>query len=169
MDALYAVHNDMRGHTGDTMSTGSSCAYSTSNKQKQVSQSLTETELIGVYNMMPQKIWVGNIMQVQGQDVKQIKLMLDNMSSILLDHNGKVLSSKQTKHIDIYFHIKEKADMNEIDIAHCPTEDMGADFFTKPVQGNLFQKLHDQNMVLGRTSQYHSNHRSVLGQDVLSA
>ena len=37
VDALYAVHGDMRGHTDSMMSAGSGCAYSTLNKQKLVS------------------------------------------------------------------------------------------------------------------------------------
>ncbi len=33
-----------------------------------------------------------------------------------------------------------------IDIKHCPTEIMIADFFTKPLQGNLFRKMRDYVM-----------------------
>ena len=57
VDASHAVHPDMRGHTGGTMTLGGGSIYSTSTKQKLVSQSLTESELIGVYNTMPQMIW----------------------------------------------------------------------------------------------------------------
>ena len=46
------------------------------------------------------------------------------------------------------FYTKEKVDSKVVDIADCPTEDMVADFLTKPLQGNLFQKLCDQIMGL---------------------
>ena len=71
VDASYAVHNDMRGHTCGTMSAGSGWTHSTLNKQKLVSWSSTEVELIGVYDIMPQMIWVGNFMWAQGQDMKK--------------------------------------------------------------------------------------------------
>ena len=32
---------------------------------------------------------------------------------------------------------------DNIDIVHCPTERMIADYFTKPLQGSLFRKMRD--------------------------
>ena len=55
---------------------------------------------------------------------------------------------------------------NEIRIEYCPTEDMIADFFTKPLQGKQFYKLRDQVMNIDPSSKYHSDHRSVLKPDV---
>ena len=43
---------------------------------------------------------------------------------------------------------------------------MIADFFTKPLQGKQFYKLHDQVMNIDPSSKYHSDHRSVLKPDV---
>ena len=62
VDASYAVHNDMKGHTGGTMSLGHGSIYSSSTKQKLVSCSSTEAELIGVYDILPQLVWTGNFM-----------------------------------------------------------------------------------------------------------
>ena len=62
VDASYAVHNDMKGHTGGTMSLGHGSIYSSSTKQKLVSCSSTEAELIGVYDIMPQLVWTSNFM-----------------------------------------------------------------------------------------------------------
>ena len=39
---------------------------------------------------------------------------------------------------------------------------MRADFFTKPLEGMLFYRLHDLIMNLAPESPYHSSHRSVL-------
>jgi len=84
----------------------------------------------------------------------------------LLENNGKSSSSKRTKHLHIrYFYVKDKVDAGDIRVQHCPTEDMLADFFTKPLQGGLFRKLRDLIMNIDPTSVYHSGHRSVLGNE----
>ena len=51
IDASYAVHEDMKGHTGATLSLGKGGIYSGSWKQKLVARSSTESELIGVYDV----------------------------------------------------------------------------------------------------------------------
>jgi hypothetical protein len=67
------------------------------------------------------------------------------MSAILLETNGKESSSKRTNHINVrYFLIKDRVAAREITIKHCPTNDMLADSFTKPAQGNQFRKLRSQ-------------------------
>jgi hypothetical protein len=42
-----------------------------------------------------------------------------------------------------YFFIKNRLDLEHIDVKHCPTKQMLADFFTKPLQGSLFRKFRD--------------------------
>ena len=42
VDASYAVHPDMKGHTGGTMSMGRGSVYSTATKQKLVERSSTK-------------------------------------------------------------------------------------------------------------------------------
>ena len=167
VDASHAVHPDMKGHTGGTMSLGGGSIYSTSTKQKLVSRSSTESELIGVYDTMPQMIWTKNFLESQGYNVKKSTLHQDNMSSILLERNGRASSSKRTKHINIrYFFIKDHIENGDIELKYCPTEQMVADFFTKPIQGTLFKQLRDRIMNIDSSSIYHSNHRSVLEETV---
>ena len=56
-----------------------------------------------------------------------------NLSAILLKNNGKHSSSKRTKHINIrYFFITDRIKHGELNIEYCPTDDMVANFFTKP-------------------------------------
>ena len=58
--------------------------------------------------------------------------------------NGKRSSGQKTKHMDNrYFWIKDRLKSEEIQVIYCPTTKMIADFFTKPLQGNLFRKLRD--------------------------
>ena len=59
----------------------------------------------------------------------------------------------------------DRVDSKELNIAYCPTEEMVADFFTKPLQGKLFYFLRDLIMGIGPNSKYHSSRRSVLSTD----
>ena len=63
----------------------------------------------------------------------------DNQSVILLENNGKKSSSKRTRHINIrYYFITDRIKNGELEIEYCPTDDMVADYFTKPLQGKKF-------------------------------
>jgi hypothetical protein len=57
VDASYAVHEDMKGHTGAVMTMGKGAAYSSSSKQKINTRSLMETELVGVNDVLGQVLW----------------------------------------------------------------------------------------------------------------
>ena len=163
IDAAYTVHEDMKGHTGATMSLGKGSPYSSSNKQKLVTRSSTECELVGVHDVLPQVLWTRNFLEAQGYKVTDTVLYQDNKSAMLLENNGRMSSTKRTKHIEVrYFYIKDKVNRKEVRIEHCPTEDMTADFFTKPTQGSLFLRQRDLIMNIDPSSIYHSAHRSVL-------
>ena len=61
---------------------------------------------------------------------------------MMLERNGKLSSSERTKHIATrHYFIKDKIQKGEVDEVHCPAEEMIADFFTKPLQGQLFFKF----------------------------
>jgi len=61
------------------------------------------------------------------------------MSSLLLEKNGRVSSSKHTMHIKAkYFLIKDYYDYGEIDLWYCPTDVMWANVLTKLLQGQKF-------------------------------
>ena len=53
------------------------------------------------------------------------------------------------RHINIrYFFVCDRVNMKEISVHWCPTKDMVADFWTKPLQGSHFRKLRDY--IMGR-------------------
>ena len=56
IDASYTVHDDMKGHTGATLSLGKGSVYSGSWKQRFVARSSTKSELIGVYDVLLQTL-----------------------------------------------------------------------------------------------------------------
>jgi hypothetical protein len=142
---------------------GKGSVFTTANKQKLVTRSLTECEVVGVHEVMPQLLWTTQFLQEQGFDINDTILYQDNTSSILLEKNGRSSSSKRTRHMNIrYFFVKDQVASKELSIEHCPTEDMVADYFTKALQGRLFYKLRDLVMNIGPSSKYSSAQRSVL-------
>jgi hypothetical protein len=90
-------------------------------------------------------------MEAYGYQVDDNILFQDNKSAIRLEKNGKALSSKHTKHVNIrYFFITDRVDKGDVSLVWCPTGDMIGDFMTKPLQGALlFRKFRDQIMSMG--------------------
>ena len=71
----------------------------------------------------------------------------DNQSSMKLEENSKTSSGKRTRHFNIkYFYITDLIKRNEIQIEYCPTDDMIADFMTKPLVGKKFERFCDKIM-----------------------
>ncbi len=106
-------------------------------------QSSTETELIPIHDKLPDIIWMRYFVQGQGYDINECMIFQDNMSSLSLEKNGRVSSSKRTKHIKAkYFLIKDYYNFGEIDLRYCPTDVMWADILTKPLQGQKFRDMH---------------------------
>ena len=69
-------------------------------------------------------------------------MLQDNQSGMLMELNGRNFCSKRYRHLNIwYFYVTDAVEPKEVEIAYCPTEVMLADFFTKPLQGNLFRKF----------------------------
>jgi hypothetical protein len=141
VDASYAVHPDMKSHTGGAMSLGRGVIYSSSKQQKLNTKSSTETELVGADDIMPQMLWTLYFLEAQGYKVDNNILYKDNKSAILLETNRRGSSGKRTRHINVqYFFIANRVKSREIKIAHCPTGIMIADYFTKPLQGLIFRQ-----------------------------
>ena len=150
VDASYAIHRDLRGHTGGVISLGSGMLYHNTSKQKINTKSSTETEVVGASDFLPWLLWVTWFMKDQGYSVNTSIFFQDNESAIRLEKNGKASSRNKTRHINIrYFFIKDIIKRENITIKHCKTELMIADFFTKPLQGKLFRVIRDQ--ILGLT------------------
>ena len=101
IDASYAVHDDMKGHTGATLSLGEGGIYRGSWKQRLVAHSSTKSELIGVYDVLPQVLWTKQFLEEQGWLDSATAVYQDNISTILLEKNGRSSSTKWTKHMKI--------------------------------------------------------------------
>ena len=144
IDASFAVHNNMRSHTGGTMSYGWGIIHAKSSKQKLNTKSSTEAEVVGLSEYLPYNIWLINFMSAQGYPVIDNIVYQDNQSAIRMERNGRNSCTGNSRHIHIrYFFVKDRVDKKEVKIQYCPTAEMLADFFTKPLQGALFHKFRD--------------------------
>jgi hypothetical protein len=151
IDASYALHSDAKGQTGIIITLGKTGppVYCKSRKQKLVSRSSTESELIALNEGLPEVIWARQFMEHLGfkQDISTV--FEDNQSSIILANKSRGVTISRTKHIQVrYYYVKQLIEQKLITIEYLPTEDMIADILTKPVCGKLFIKL--RNLLLNQ-------------------
>ena len=71
----------------------------------------------------------------------------DNTSTIKLQQNGKVSSGKRTRHFDIkLFYITDLISRDEVSVEYCPSDDMIADYMSKPLMGAKFKEF--RNLIM---------------------
>ena len=85
----YAVHPNFKSHTGWVMKMGQGAIQLGSNKQKLVTRSTCEAELVGADNASTKIFWTKLFLEAQGYEVRENILYQDNKSTILLWNNGK--------------------------------------------------------------------------------
>jgi hypothetical protein len=158
VDASFAVHMDMRSHTGMALTLGRGALISGSYKQKINTKSSTESELVGVDDGMPFIMWIRLFyieqfkMYPDDHPMKEVGqkniILQDNTSTIQLENNGRRSSGKRTRHINIrYFYITDQIKEGKVSVTYCPTLEMVSDYFTKPLQGSLFRT--HRNAIMG--------------------
>ena len=81
-DASYAVHPDAKGHNGTIVLDSKCLLYAQSSKQKVVSRSSTESELIALHEAIPQVMWIRRFMIAQGYKVGATTVYQDSMSNL---------------------------------------------------------------------------------------
>jgi len=139
LDAAYAVHPNMRSHTGGYMSFGLGTLHARSTKQKLNTKSSTEAEIVGMSDYLPFNIWLRMFLEEQGHFLTKNIVYQDNQSAIKMERNGRNSCNGNSRHIDIrYFFVKDRIDKDEVSVEYCPTDIMLADFLTKPLQGLKF-------------------------------
>ena len=104
-----------------------------------VSKSSMEAELIAADDLSNSIIWTNYFLEAQGYKTKETVLLQDNKSCMLLHNNGKSSSSKRSRHLNIrYYFLSDRIANGELRVEYCPTDEMVADYFTKPLQGAKF-------------------------------
>lgn len=164
VDAAFAVHGDLKSHTGAVMTLGKGAVVGDSTKQKVNSRSSTESELVAVDDKISKIVWTKKFLESQGFNVKLNIIYQDNESTIKLENNGKESSGKRTRHFDIkFFYVNDLVKRGEVTIKYCPTNDMLADYMSKPLTGPKFSKFRQLIMNLACVE---SGSRSVLENKV---
>ena len=150
IDASFAVHQDMKSHTGSFFTLGRGSVYSRLAKQKLNTNSSTAAEIVARGDTLPQIVWMRNFAKHQGNlaPKEADNVFQDNEAAIRIGTNGRSSSKRGTRHLDIrYFYISDRVEKGDVKIIYCPTKEMIADYFTKPLQGEVFIKF--RNLILG--------------------
>ena len=139
IDAAFGCHVDGKSHTGVCISLGGGPVFVRSTKQKIVTKSSTESELVGLSDEAGAVMSVASFVELQGY-VPKTCINQDNMGTIAMIKNGKS-KSLRTKHIKVrYFWLCEQLKDN-LQIKYVPTGKMIADILTKPMQGAMFKRF----------------------------
>ena len=108
VDASYAIHPDMKSHTGGVISLGHGVLTSKSSKQKLNVKSSTEAEVVGASDYIPYTVWLTRFLESQGYEASTNIFFQDNQSAIRLEKNGRQSCGEKSRHINIrYFFIKD--------------------------------------------------------------
>jgi hypothetical protein len=114
-----------------------------STKQKIVTKSSAEAELVALSDESSQIIGCREFLLAQGYDLPPAIIYQDNKSTIAMAEKG-MHSNSRTRHINIrYFFIKDRIDSGDIQLKYLETNNMLADILTKPLQGETFKRLRD--------------------------
>ena len=98
-----------------------------SHKHKGNTKSSMESEIVGVGDAISTILWALYFIQEKGYKMSHATIYQDNKSAILLENNGKMSSSKRTKHIKMkFFFVTDKIEQGEIKVEHMPPTACGS-------------------------------------------
>ena len=175
IDALFAVHMDMKNHTGYCLTLGIGSPISGSLTQKINTRSSTESELVGVDNSIDFVEWVSLYSKEQVKEYpiehplkdmgKNNIVLQDNTSTIKMLKGGKRVCRQRTRNIHPrYFYAHERIEDGTIRVTYCPTaREMVSDYLSKPLQGSLFRT--HRNTLMGITAELDIQYKLIYAKD----
>jgi hypothetical protein len=141
VDASFGLYEDGKSVTGVAIMLGDATIYVKSGKQKIVTRSSTESDLVGISDALSQVLWTREYLISAGLDIGPATIFQDNQRTIFLANKGRS-TSERSRHIKIrYFFVSHYINAKEIVLQYLPTADMISDILTKPLHGSLFLKL----------------------------
>ena len=99
----YAIHADIKHHTGGVTSFGHGVIHTKYSKQKINTKISTESEIVAASNYLAHTVWLAGFMKEQGYPISRKLFYQDNMSAIHIKKNCSASSSEKSRHIDIRF------------------------------------------------------------------
>jgi hypothetical protein len=146
-DASYGIHTGGKGHSGYMISMGRELSYlhARSAKQKTISHSSTDAEIVAFYDCLKLSFWMRNVLTELGiTPLRQIRAFQDNKSAIMLmtEH----CKGTRSKHLAIKInYVLDLVRNGVLTIQYLRTQRITPDVLSKPLQG-----------------QTHDDHRDVL-------
>lgn len=144
-DANWAEDRDSRkSNSGYTFFYNGGLINWSCRKQSCVSLSSTEAEFIALSDACQEAVWLQRLLKDMHQNIiLPTVINEDNQSCLKIVKEEKF--SNRTKHIDTKLHfVKDYIDKNLIQCKYCPTEEMIADLFTKPLPVSKHINLRNQ-------------------------
>ena len=137
---LLDVIENGKSHTGVCISLGIGPIFVRSVKQKIVTKSFTEAELVALSDEAGLMFHIEDFLKSQGYEC-DIIIGQDNQSTIAM-MTSRTKESMRTRHIKVrYFWLRERVKLNDVKIEYVPTGSMLADVLTKPMQGTMFRNF----------------------------
>lgn len=116
-----------------------------SQRQKTTAESSLEAEYIALNLASRESKWLKQLLEELplSNDTEAILIKGDNQGSLSVANNNR--TDRRTKHIDIKYHaIRDRVSSGTIRLEYCPTEQMVADFLTKPINKSKFVWCRDK-------------------------
>mgnify|MGYP003386305885 CR=1 FL=1 len=141
IDASYGVHSDGSSRTGMVIMLAGVAIGCWSSKQKLVTKSSTEAEIVALSDGLTNAIWMREMVMAQGYKLGPTKIFEDNQGVIKIIQSGRS-PKHRTRHLNVrHFFARDREKSGDIVMIYKPTDEMIADIMTKPVTGGLFEKL----------------------------
>jgi hypothetical protein len=141
VDAAYAVHEDSKSHSGVMIYIGDTLAYVSSRKQKCMSKSPTEAELIALTDNLGLVELFRELLEFVSQSSVPVPTIYQDCSavvSLVTKGGGKT----RTKHLRARMNLaKEMVDEGRARIVHTTAPEMKADGLTKPYEEAKHKKF----------------------------
>jgi hypothetical protein len=140
-DADWASQMDRHSISGYAFYVGNGAVSWSSKKQPIITLSSTESEYVALTHASKELIWLRKLIHELVQPIlSPSPLNCDNQGAISLSKDATFHA--RTKHIDTRFHfIRQIVNSKLTSLIYCPTDDMIADIFTKPLSRPKLEKF----------------------------
>ena len=139
-DADFAGYQvDRKSTSGMAHFLGSSLISWGTKKQNFMALSTSEAEYAAAAACCSQLLWIKQLLEDFGINIKVIPLMCGNTSAVSMRKNP--VHHKRTKHIDVRHHVlRDNVEKGNIVLTYCQTEEKIADIFTKALSKDQFER-----------------------------
>ncbi|KAF4132787.1 hypothetical protein GN958_ATG18085 [Phytophthora infestans] len=142
-DAAFSVERESHSSTGFAIFYCGNLVEWGSKKQSMVTLSSTEAEYIAMGTGVQECIGLNMVLKDLRMEAAEILVFEDNQGAQHLAESKAV--TQRSRHINTKYHwLRQKVKEHEIRIQYCPTSEMVADHFTKPLGTIKFKYFRDE-------------------------